>query len=102
MRLFEKDNFWIGLAVGVAVPFVGYALLLTVFEQLESAGILSPEGFSVNFRQRTLGIVAICLNIISVNLFQRNKATNSVRAVATATIVYVFVWLIIFGKDLFS
>lgn len=99
--LFERDNLWIGLIIGLVVPFVGFAVLLAVVEQLEALGIMEDEGFSGSFRQRTNSVVAICLNIITVNLFQRNKATNSVRGIVLATITLVAIWVFYFFNILF-
>ncbi len=62
--MFQKDNILIGIGLGLVIPFVGYALLLTFFDQMESAGLMSPENMSSNFRLRTVALVAIALNLI--------------------------------------
>jgi len=98
--MLNRNAIWIGLALGLAIPFVGYALLLTLFEQLDAAGVLSSKGFSANFRQRTLTIVALCLNIIPFNYFYKQRHTNSMRGIAIITVVYAAAWVIYFGNEL--
>ncbi len=96
----NRNVLWFGLVVGLVMPFVGYALLLMMYDGLESAGLLSGQGFSENFRQRTLGIIAICLNLIALNFFQKRRLTHSMRGVVIATFIYAMVWFIYFGAKL--
>jgi len=99
--IFNKNNIWIGLAVGLVLPFVGYALLLLLYEQLETTGFGSSSGFSPNFRERTLAVIAICANVFPVNRFRRQRMTASMRGVVFATTFYVFFWVIYFSNSLF-
>lgn len=96
----NRNALWFGLIIGLVLPFVGYALLLSLYDWLESAGALSGRGFSPNFRQRTLGIVAICLNLIPLNFFQKRRLTQSMRGLVLATLIYAVVWFINFGVKL--
>jgi len=101
--MFEsRDKLWIGLIMGLLIPFVGYALLLTLFEQLDAAGFLSSEGFSPNFRQRTLTIVALCLNIFPFNYAYRQRAIHVMRGISIVTVLYAAAWVIYFGNELLS
>ncbi len=98
--MFKKDNIFIGLGLGILIPLVAFILLYLLFGQLESAGMASGEGFSPTFRQRTLAIVAICLNIIPFNIFQKRRFTQSMRGLAIATVVYAIIWVGYFGKEI--
>lgn len=97
----NRNAIWVGVVLGLAIPFVGYALLLTIFEQVEAWGWLNPDGFSPLFRQRTLSIIAICLNLIPFNWYSKRKYTESMRGVVFPTTAYVIGWIIYFGKYLF-
>lgn len=99
--IFDRNNIWIGLGIGLLIPFIGYALLLVLYEQLETAGIGSSTGFSPDFRQRTLAVIAICLNIFPVNRFRRYRMTESMRGVVFATTAYVLLWVVYFANSLF-
>ena len=50
------------------------------------------------FRERTTGIIAICCNMIPINAFQKRRFTHSMRGVVLATVLYVIVWVVYFGK----
>ncbi len=99
-NLWQKNALWIGLVMGLVIPFVGYALLLTIYEQLENMGWISNSGLSSNFRERTLAIIAICLNAIPLNFFQRYHSLDSMRGLVIPTALYAIGWLLYFGKGL--
>lgn len=98
----QKNAIWVGLLLGLLVPFVAYALLLTIFEQLEMTGIVSREGLSPQFRERTLSVVAIGLNVFIFNYYARRRFfVNTMRGMVIATVICVGVWAAIFWKNLF-
>ncbi|HMN90716.1 MAG TPA: hypothetical protein PKD70_01360 [Saprospiraceae bacterium] len=97
----NRNKIWIGLLIGAALPFVGYAILLMVYDQLDAIGWTSRTGLSDNFRQRTLGVIAICLNLIPLNYFQRRRNFESVRGIAIMTVLYAIGWVLYFGKTIF-
>ena len=70
-------------------------------EQLEQLGFMSQEGFSPTFRRRTLSVVAICLNVIPLNLYNRYQMTESMRGIVFPTAIYVIAWIIYFGPYIF-
>lgn len=98
--MLDKNNFWIGFISAVLLPFVGYAVILTIYEQLEAIGWVSPIGLAGNFRIRTVAMLAVCLNVILVQYFNRKKYTESIKGVGTATIIYSFLWVFFFGRHL--
>lgn len=98
----QKNALWVGLLLGLCVPLVGYALLLTIFEQLELTGILSRQGLSPKFRERTLSIVAICLNVLLLNYYMRRRFFNhTIQGIVIATVICVGIWVYSFWKYLF-
>lgn len=92
---YQYDKFWIGGLVGLAIPFVGYAIILIVLEQLSDVDSLSNLNF--DFRTRTLGLLAIALNIIPIQLFTKKRANQGVRGVVVISMIYAAVWLFQFG-----
>mgnify|MGYP006310433885 CR=1 FL=1 len=98
--MLNRNAIWVGLVLGLVIPFVGYALLLTLFEQLDAADLLSSKGFSPNFRQRPLSIVALCLNILPFNLFYKRRHLHSMRGIAIVTVGYAVAWVVYFGNEL--
>ncbi len=99
--MFQKNEIWVGLLVGLLLPTMGYILLYEIFNLLESRGAASGAGFSVNFRERTVGIVAIALNVIPLNLYQKRRWELSMRGVVIATSLLAVVWVVVYGLKLF-
>jgi hypothetical protein len=100
--MFKRDNLWIGLAAGMLVPFVGYALLLMASERLdayllESRGVQQPV-----FDALTLQILALCLNLLPLHLFNKRRFARAMRGVMLATLIYAFAWMVFFGSSLFD
>lgn len=98
--MFSRNNLMIGLAIGILLPAVGFFLISTLYNQLGNSGLLSSEGFSSNFRERTSAVIAISLNLIPLNVFQKRRFTQSMRGIVIATVSLVALWLIYFGGDL--
>ncbi len=96
----KYNSFLIGLLAGLVVPFVGYAILISVYEYLDGAGFLNGEGFSLGFRQRTLVVIAICLNLIPLQIFQRRRANQSIRGLVATTLGLVITWVIYYSSQL--
>lgn len=100
----QKNALWVGLLLGLCVPLVAYALLLTIFEQLELAGIFNRGAeLSPTFRrERTLSIVAICLNVPILNYYMRRRFFGrTVQGIVIATVICVGIWVFKFWKYLF-
>ncbi len=94
------NKVWFGIILGLLLPVVGYALLLTLFEQLDAMELLSSKGFSQHFRQRTLAIVALCINLLPFNYFQRRRELQAMRGVSIVTVIYGLIWLGYFASEL--
>lgn len=97
--MFEKDSLIAGLLLGVFIPFVGYALVLEIYDQLDAAGIISGFGAG-DFRRRTSALLGLCLNLIPFAIFNRKRFFNSMRGIMIPTIIYAGVWLFHFGSKI--
>jgi len=75
-------------------------LLYVVFDELSQLGIISDEGFSDDFRIRTIALVSIGSNAILVRYFQNRYAYRAVRGVVFPTFVYIIGWIIYFSSVL--
>lgn len=97
-----KDRYWKGLIAGFGFPFVGFAVLLMIYDQLDAMGFVSDIGLSADFRERTLSLVAICTIIIPANYFKKNYMTESLRGITIPLVVFVAIWLYMYAGGLFS
>ena len=91
----KNDNILIGLAVSLILPAISYFLLL----QLQSM-IVEASGRPISFEPRTLALVAICLNVLPLNIFRRVYLNRSLRGLATGTMILAMGWFFYFGRDL--
>ncbi|NRB64252.1 MAG: hypothetical protein HRU40_14715 [Saprospiraceae bacterium] len=97
--MLKRNQIWVGLIIGLLIPFVGYALLLVILEEIHAAGYLQGGQGVFIFRKRTILLMAICLNLIPFSFFQRIRHPKSMRGVLSATLIYSLVWIIIFGSS---
>ncbi len=96
----DKDKIVLGLILGFILPVVGYALLLEIYDQLSSSGIISDEGFSRTFRERTIALLAICFNLIPFTFFNRKRMQNGMRGLVFPTVLFVIIWLYYFRESI--
>lgn len=99
--MLNRNEIWAGLVFGILLPALGFLLLYNLFSLLEIKGAASGAGFSPNFRERTLTLVALALNLIPLNIFRRRRWDLAMRGVVIATAVWAFVWVVRFGLSLF-
>jgi hypothetical protein len=99
--MFNRNELWIGLVVGLLLPCVGFFLLYELFGLLETRGAASGEGFSPNFRERTLFIVAVALNLLPLNYYLKRRWELSMRGVVVATAALALWWLFRYGLKMF-
>ncbi len=97
--LFDRNAVWWGFLLGVLTPVVGYALLLVLIEQIEAAGWF-PRGGGSPFHTRTVILIAVCLNVLPFQWYQRCKYTQTMRGIVFATLVASGVWLYFFAREL--
>lgn len=108
MRKYQQyDKIWIGLLAGFLTAFAGYAVILMLFEQINGlirsgTETTGDEVFDENFRKRTSAILAISLNIIVLQWFNRNYLYRGTRGVVIATFLAVAIWLTIFWEQFFG
>ncbi len=99
--MFQRDEIWVGLLYGLLLPAAGFLLMYNIFSLLEIKGVASGAGFSENFRERTLAIVAIALNLFALTRFRRLRWERAMRGVVIATSLLAFAWLYLYGLKLF-
>jgi hypothetical protein len=96
----QRNNIWFGLVAGILLPVLTYVLLYQIFNIMEKLGWVSDNGFSPNFRERTLAVVAIAVNLPLLNLFRRRRWDLAMRGVVIATTALAFAWVIFYGVKL--
>ena len=99
--MFDGNALPTGLLIGIALPIVGFLVLYGLFSALESFNLMSSEGFRPLFRERTSAIVAIALNALALNHYQKKRYTETMRGIVVPTALYVVVWIVLFWDTIF-
>jgi hypothetical protein len=98
--MFNKNDVLPGLLLGILLPLAGFAILYQLFNLLELWGAASGTGLSSNFRERTLAILAIALNLIPLNIYRNRRWESAMRGVVIATGILSLAWVFRFGIQL--
>ncbi len=99
--MIRKNTFRTGLLWALVLPLLGFGLFFGLFNLLEQLGAVSEAGFRPLFRERTSALVGIALNAVLMNYYNRLRFTEAMRGVVVPTVLYVVVWVILFGKTVF-
>lgn len=93
----KRDSFWLGLGAGLLVPGIVYAILLTLYQLLDTMGIFSDIGFAEDFRVRTLALFSICANLVVLQRYRKSYHNETIRGILMASMLLVGIWFWIFG-----
>lgn len=98
----DRDNIFIGIALGAIVPVLGFFVVQFVFDQLVSFGLMSEGGQGMlSRRTRMIALLAICCNLIPFNYAKRHRLDNMMRGIVFPTLIYVGYWLYMY-RSVFS
>jgi hypothetical protein len=89
--LFRRNNLNIGIGLGLLVPTVSFVFLY---------GLVTL--FGLNMKTRTLALIAVCLNMLIVSFFRKNRASESIRGAVIATVVMALGWFAWFYQDIMA
>jgi hypothetical protein len=95
------NSILMGIVLGLVIPFVGYALFLSLNDWFAASPIPLGNSSFDGFSQRLLGILSICLNLLPFRYFRLNRYDEGLRGVVFPTVLYVGVWMMYFGSKLF-
>ncbi len=102
MRTSKQQNYdkvIVGIAAGLVCPIFWYLIWMSLFSGMESMGWIAPGTVGEDFRQRTSALVAICLNILPLQIFKNRYMDQAMRGVVFPTVLLVAVWLYFFGSS---
>jgi hypothetical protein len=98
----NKNSLILGIALGICVPIVGFALIQILFEQLAIAGILNESGPNLSPRRlRTISLLGICCIIIPFEISRRKRYDQTLRGMIFPIMLYVFYWLYYFRDSFY-
>jgi hypothetical protein len=102
----KYDNLLVGLLASIVTVAVGYAIILLIFETINDLLMgdkaTVQEYFKEEFRKRTSLILALALNIITLNLFKKDFYYQAVKGIILGTFLGIFFWLILYWNYFFG
>ena len=99
----QNDNFWIGLLIGATVPIIGFWLIQNLFNMLAQMNIIDElTSSTIGRRERTLTLVAICCNLLVVNLPFLKKYNALAKGILVASFIYCGLWVYHYHAALFN
>jgi hypothetical protein len=96
MEYFLRNKVWIGVLFGLAIPFVGLAVIQLLLESIDQWVLPEGRGIADAFRRRTLYLLALTLNIIPFRIFNRQRKIQLMRGMVISTAFYAILWIIQF------
>ncbi len=93
------DKVITGILAGLLLPVFWYFVMMTLYSSFEEMGWMQPGTVSMDFRQRTSALAAVCLNILPLQVFKTQYMDSAMRGVIFPTVLYVGLWLYRFGSS---
>lgn len=91
----KNDSLLIGIVAGVVITLGGYFIALGSNEWISSA---LDKPFA--FKQSTVALLAISLNMLAVNYFRKRYMNKSLRGVLFFMMGLALAWFFNYGQDL--
>ncbi len=92
-----------GFVLGAIVPVLGYICMEQIVNFLGSHGILEDiAGEGLMRRFRTVGLIAICFNLIPFEYCRKFRLDDTMRGIVFPTIIYVGFWVYKYYNILFA
>jgi hypothetical protein len=98
----DKDSKLFGFVIGCIIPVLAYIAIDQIFELLSSVGIMANvSGEGISRRLRTVGLLAICTNLLAFNWAKNNRYDATMQGIVFPTIIYVVAWIYTYYHVLF-
>jgi hypothetical protein len=98
---YQRNHVLVGLLVGLAMPIIGYALILTLLETIDSVAASNLE-LAKALKTRTLALISICINILIMQYYKKQRAEESMRGIFIAVGILAIGWIVKFGTEVFG
>lgn len=91
----KNDSILLGIGAGFAISAAGYFIAMGANEWISNA---MDKPFA--FKESTVALLAICLNMIAVSYFRRRYMFKSQRGILFLMMALAVAWFIIYGQVL--
>jgi H+/gluconate symporter-like permease len=99
---YDRNNVFIGIALGIVFPIVTYAVLLMLMETWDTYIDQWRVELVRSIKPRTLALVSLCIDIFVMRWYQKRRFEESMRGVLIAIGIYAVIWLVKNGSEVLS
>ena len=99
---YDRNKLFLGILIGLAMPIITYATLLTLMETFDAYGPLTQVKLAESIKMRTLALVSLCINVFIMRWYQRRRYDESMRGVLIAIAVFALAWIVKYGTEIFG
>lgn len=93
MKRHRLDHIIFGIIVALIVVFLGSIMVAGLEQMFSERGVIDEATSSISTRRsRTTWLIAICLNIITINYFKRIHWLEAQRGVLIGTFAAAMLW----------
>ncbi len=97
----KKNSIITGIVYGLIAPLALFGLLWSLFGFIDMQKWLPEDNtLTTNFRDRTLALVALSINLLFIKMFKKRRFDESMRGIVIATFIAVGIWVVIYGREL--
>jgi hypothetical protein len=97
---YQRNHVLVGLVIGLMIPIVGYALLLSLLEIIDANAGFSQVQLASAIKPKTLALLSICIDILIMQYYRKMRAEESMRGVFIAVGVLAVTWIAKFWEQL--
>ena len=87
---FRRNNLNIGIGLGILVPLIVFSMMYSVVSLGELRRV----------KIRTLALIGVCLNMLLIHFFRKNRANESIRGLVIATFAMALGWFAWFYNEI--
>lgn len=99
---YNRNNVFVGILIGLAIPVIVYALLLTILELIDANAGFTQVQLAKALKPRTLALIAICFNILTMQYYRKMRADESMRGVFISVGIAAIIWIVKYSSEIFS
>lgn len=84
--------------MGLAIPIVGFAVMLMVNDYLHKAEFKLPDGSTFDFNDQTCFVLGVCFNLIPFQYYKKRNWDATLKGMLAATIIFAFIlafWVLV-------
>ncbi len=96
---YQRNHVIVGLIIGLIIPIIGYALLLSLLEIIDNNAGFSQVELAKAIKPKTLALLSICINILIMQYYRRLRAEESMRGIFIAVGILAIAWIAKFWAE---